>query len=1678
MPKSLCNQPSCQYVFFGSSADSHRKEFHSAEHKFPYNGNKVKVCRRLDGKLPCPCGSELHARYSFKKLTALTRLPQHPLPEESPHADHDGSNSHRLPASSLSPSIPSVDRPLQSTFSLGSSLSSTSETLQALAEDIEMGEGGSYQGTGAPKSEIVVKTIAEGEDEQGFVRVGDVSEGGPDSDEGSEFQDEDPEAADEDNELDEMDVAATPTPIPAAQAHAVLAKVNVVVEPVYRLTVCTECNKPVPFNHMRQHQWKTHYRGLNLPSELRLPSKTILLSLLVGLGADRPGEIPYGAIPRIQGIETVHGYRCLNEGCCGAVFGKSRSLSRHHAEAHPDIPVAERRSIRVPCQPLSVFRQHLRYVEIILEPQIKSLALLSIEESASSCNLLEHSDIFTVTTNEREKNAVFAQTRWDQLLEGVSIAKLRLSISTPNNEVFSSFQRLRSVAREYYEEVSSRLPKLPVLVRRYIASSNPNDLKHKPFRRPQELRTIIQDADRTAQFLAFLMTTTETPIELFPVPIHPLLKTQIRELADELKDENSNVSKLKDSFHQTVWAVLSRPSDEFIRNELMCPFTRFLIAVNLKDSGAFVRASVIPPIIAQPQWCFRATAAEQILRIQEDFNGDPMLAYTTCVQRFIVDAHSVLFTTLRQNMNLFRAIATRQQGVARFNWNIERSVISIDGFPIAITTFLNGVHSTLKEHIDNGMVPHHTGQPRWFRDRPGKTDVRYSFFEEAENGFNEFRPRLLDHLSQDPKFFSTVGQRTIAKSGAILGWFSELDEIVRKLYYLISTTWGGGSRGTEIERLLYANSPRNTRNVFVINGLLTILTEYQKTQSLTGAGKLIARSPAFQVNRFLILILGVAYWAAGYIGCRIGMEKANCQRYFYEVFVVTGKPMESKDFSKILGSLNGLHLGADLKLQDFRQLMSCMLISSTSTSFFDPNDEDPNVVAAHQSFGHSLEMGRSGYGLDSTSATGLAADAVAHMQQVCLKWQVFIKLVHPVLEQNVSRESQGILTNSRPTNALITTEFHSLLNAMSDRIDGFEQRTRSLIRSEIEFMGTQILEQMRNVRDLPSYRNPRRPAVHPAATEALRAVLRRKYNPSIGFTSAEQAELVNSVGSSLHVFGIIETGGGKSLAFLGAPFLFPRHLFVVVSPLIALTQDLKRRLLETGINGGIWGEDSYDEHTAQLILVSAHKAGSEEFLHWITCDAVRQRLKRVFIDEAHKIVTDSDFRSCFKRFPNLIRSSVPITFLSGSLMPRSMPVILEAMEINDVALVDEIRRYSGRRNLQYVVERIMQEGYFEKIRELVERQNLRMGEQDRGIIFLSTLVEAREVRDGLGFPIYTGDMTNGEREEAEARWRIGTLAEDRWMVATQAFGQGVDYSSVRTVIHKDPKELINWFQEAGRAGRDGLPALCHCLWTQLPYPPKDPSAVDHVGRLDMILFLQTTACLRMALAAFDREVHSCIALNGELCSNCQILSQTPYALSAPDVPRFDKKIIPDVPINPTKLMSNSVTANAAVLNSKYDLGEEQLRELNKILDSVILNGCPDCWVNGEFHSDEMVHGRFWGFASIVATLKGLRMQSTAFWPFCFECWVPFRRPCNHPPPLPGKRLDPERCLYRIIDKTTGEFTPLLPTLVALIFTYKDPGTGKRVYLEGIKAELSCEWGDIGQLSDWLRKPIENPSQVV
>ncbi|KAJ3924369.1 MAG: hypothetical protein NXY57DRAFT_1089348, partial [Lentinula lateritia] len=265
-----------------------------------------------------------------------------------------------------------------------------------------------------------------------------------------------------------------------------LARFNTLVEPEYHLVICTECAIPVRMDNMYTHQRTKHFESLHLPPELKLPSRAQFRSLIVTLNADKPIDIPVGPIPRIRGIQIVQGLKCAISGCVGAVFGvsqgKSRPLQRHQLRDHPEVAIADRRSVAVPTHPLSNSRKDRRFVEVLPTTSSPSSSLQHIDKAADSCSLLEHDQVFTLASNEREKNAVFAQSRWDEVLNGVNLTLLMATISSSKRDAFVSFKRLKLVARDYYKEVTERLPTLPILTRRYLLSSSTSNLKHQPFR--------------------------------------------------------------------------------------------------------------------------------------------------------------------------------------------------------------------------------------------------------------------------------------------------------------------------------------------------------------------------------------------------------------------------------------------------------------------------------------------------------------------------------------------------------------------------------------------------------------------------------------------------------------------------------------------------------------------------------------------------------------------------------------------------------------------------------------------------------------------------------------------------------------------------------------------------------------------------------------------------------------------------------------------------------------------------------------------------------------------------------------------------------------------------------------------------------------------------------------------
>ncbi|KAL0564967.1 hypothetical protein V5O48_017067 [Marasmius crinis-equi] len=566
---------------------------------------------------------------------------------------------------------------------------------------------------------------------------------------------------------------------------------------------------------------------------------------------------------------------------------------------------------------------------------------------------------------------------------------------------------------------------IPILTRRYLLSPNPdNALKDQSFRRPQERGTVMKDSDCIARLLAFLIRTDKKPVANFAVILHP------------------NTLSL---------SLLSEPSDEFKRNELI--------------SGLFETPNHITPTIARAQWCFRASSSQQLVTIEDEFEGDTHRAYEERIKTYITDKHHVLFTTLRQQMKYFSALPYTQKGVGRLHFTVDKSVISFDGFPIRVQDLGEGVTASIAALwvtmeriyrgcrfddvlglIDEAMNPDPAKKSKWWKDVLQNRTVGYCLMQEPDNDLLPVRPRLKNHLAQDERMFSVVDGELCPNAGECFEWLALVkNDVTRELFALLMATMGGGARGTEFEKLLYANSPRHTRNIFFINGFLTIITEYIKTQSMTGHGKTIARVAALAV-----------YYAAGYVCMALGMPKEDCERYFYEVFVISGKSMTSEKFSASLGTWNSTHLGIELKLRDFRQLMSCLLITFTNSSF-DRDDEDVATVAAHESFGHSVEVGQQYYGLEiCNGGTTIASDSMVRMQRVSLRWHSNIGHLPRTLQKRVKTGSNGLPTaeSSKELAAVLKSTLDTFRSHMKEDWVDFKQETKAFIRSEFETLGT------------------------------------------------------------------------------------------------------------------------------------------------------------------------------------------------------------------------------------------------------------------------------------------------------------------------------------------------------------------------------------------------------------------------------------------------------------------------------------------------------------------------------------------------------------------------------------------------------------------------------------------------
>lgn len=330
-----------------------------------------------------------------------------------------------------------------------------------------------------------------------------------------------------------------------------------------------------------------------------------------------------------------------------------------------------------------------------------------------------------------------------------------------------------------------------------------------------------------------------------------------------------------------------------------------------------------------------------------------------------------------------------------------------------------------------------------------------------------------------------------------------------------------------------------------------------------------------------------------------------------------------------------------------------------------------------------------------------------------------------------------------------------------------------------------------------------------------------------------QQEIIESIGQGKDTLGLMPTGGGKSITFQ-VPALAMDGVCLVVTPLIALMKDQVQNLRKRGIMAAaIYSGMTRPEIVTtlencifgqtKLLYISPERLASELFQTKLR----HIKVSFITVDEAHCISQwGYDFRPSYLNIADIkkLKPSAPILALTATATPAVIDDIQERLQFKEKNV---FKMSFERKNLTYVVRPTI-----DKDAEMI---HILESVKGSAIVYVRSRKRTKEISDlleanGIPSTFYHAGLTHSTKDIRQQRWHND---ETRVIVATNAFGMGIDKPDVRMVIHYDsPDSIEAYFQEAGRAGRDGKRAYAVLLYDKRDtqklikridtnFPPKD-----------------------------------------------------------------------------------------------------------------------------------------------------------------------------------------------------------------------------------------------------------------
>lgn len=459
-----------------------------------------------------------------------------------------------------------------------------------------------------------------------------------------------------------------------------------------------------------------------------------------------------------------------------------------------------------------------------------------------------------------------------------------------------------------------------------------------------------------------------------------------------------------------------------------------------------------------------------------------------------------------------------------------------------------------------------------------------------------------------------------------------------------------------------------------------------------------------------------------------------------------------------------------------------------------------------------------------------------------------------------------------------------------------------------------------------------------------------------------QDELITDVLSGKDVLGIMPTGAGKSLCFQ-VPALMLDGITLIISPLISLMKDQVNALTQSGVTAAFINSslterqinialDNARNGTYKIIYIAPERLLSPSFLEF----SRSAKISMLTVDEAHCISQwGQDFRSSYVKIPEFINSleTRPIvSAFTATATKRVRDDIIELLDLHDPTIL--VTGFD-RPNLHFQV--VQARKKYAALADFLEDKK-----EQSGIVYCSTRAAVEEVCDELNNNGYQASRYHAGLPDSERHNNQDDFLYDRAkiMVATNAFGMGIDKSNVSFVVHYNmPKDIESYYQEAGRAGRDGEAAHCILLYSgrdvrtnlwmienarDTQYADAETEEMlkerDRKRLREMTFYCTTNECLRAYILKYFGETPP------NYCGNCSSCNDSYETV---DVTTESQKILSCVGRMKERFGVNLIidvlrgSKNDRVLRleldklSTYGISEKNEKQLRDIINHLILN---------------------------------------------------------------------------------------------------------------------------------------------